>query len=79
VSKTKRWYQISEKIKKLNRTRKLWLSICSWNYINPFYYKHEKKYIRIEEHRKYRHRNRIRIDKGMDILYKPKTNGWLSH
>ena len=79
MSRTIRWYQIPKKVKNLNRTRKAWLSICPWNYINPFYFRHENKYVRIEEHKKYRHRNRIRVDKGMDILIEPKTNGWLTH
>ncbi len=79
MSNTIRWYQIPEKIKKLNRTRRVWITIHPWKYINPFYFKHEIKEIRIEEHRKYRHRNKIRIEKDMEILIEPKTNGWLSH
>jgi len=77
MSRTIRWYQIPERIKTLPPRRKAW--IHPWKYINPFYYRHERKEARVEEHRKYRHRNRIRIAKGMDILIEPKTNGWLTH
>ena len=77
MSYTIRWYQIPGKTKKLTKEQKSW--IHPWKYINLFYFKHERKEQRIEEHRKYRHRNRIRIKKGMDILYEPKTRGWLTN
>jgi len=77
MSNTIRWYQIPRKIKKLNRYRKSWIHL--WKYINPFYYRHDHKIARIEQHRVYRHRNRIRIQKGMEILIEPKTNGWLTY
>jgi hypothetical protein len=77
MSRTIRWYQIPEKVKKLTKARKVW--IHPWKYINPFYFRHEHKLVRVEEHRKYRHRNKIRVEKGMDIFIEPKTNGWLTH
>ena len=79
MSKTIRWYQTPEKIKKFTRNKEENIFINPWKYTNPFYFKHENKIIRIKEHRKYRHRNKIRVEKGMDILIEPKTNGWLSH
>ena len=79
MSDTIRWYQIPERVKRVIRAKRSWIQNYPWYYINPFYFRHEKKEIRVEEHRKYRHRNRIRVEKGMDILIEPKTNGWLTH
>ena len=77
MSDTIRWYQIPEKTKKLTKKRKAW--IHPYKYINPFYFRHEDKFVRVEQHREYRHINRIRIKKDMDILIEPKTHGWLTH
>jgi len=77
MSNTIRWYQIPKKVKKLTKERKRF--IHSWKYINPFYFRHELKFIRVKEHRKYRHVNKIRIKRNMDILIEPKTNGWLTY
>ncbi len=75
MSYTVRWYQIPEKIRKFKKLA----NVCLWHYVNPFYFKHEKKLIRVKQHRKYRHLNNINIQRGMDILIEPKTNGWLTY
>jgi len=43
---------------------------------NPYWYRHELKYVRIKLHRRYRHRNRITLRKGVDIESEPRTTGW---
>lgn len=48
----------------------------SWN---PYYYTHELKSIRTTLHRKFRHFNRIAIQKGIDVEKEPKTNGWITY
>lgn len=74
MGKTLRWWN-----KPSNRARlniRLVAHIHPWKVINPFYFKHERKEVRIEIHRETRHANRIRIKKGMDIENEIKTNGW---
>jgi len=47
--------------------------------LNPFYWKHELKFIRVKLHRQFRHMNRQNIKKGLDYEKEPKTNGWMTH
>lgn len=75
--KTIRWWNIREHVKKLTKDRKAW--IHSWKYINPFWFRHELKTIRVKLHRKSRHANRIRLKKGLDIEPELRTNGWETH
>lgn len=46
---------------------------------NPRYYRHERKILRINLHRQTRHKNKIRLQKGLDFEPEVKTNGWLTH
>ncbi len=71
MSHTVRWYQKKENIIKFQ----LYYTDV-WKLINPFFYSKECKAARIELRRKLRHRNNIRIAKGMDILPEIRTCGW---
>ncbi len=45
-------------------------------YYNLYWFRHELKCIRIELHRKFRHRNKVAVKKGLDVESEPKTTGW---
>ncbi len=75
MGKTIRWWN-NPRMKKLSA--RIRTAINNWN-VNPFYFKHELKEIRTELHRKSRHANRIRLDKGLDIEPERKTCGWETH
>lgn len=45
---------------------------------NPYWYRHEVRYIRSFLHRRYRHNNRVAIRKCLDIQIEPKTRGWIT-
>lgn len=47
--------------------------------INPFYFRHEYKMIRVKIHRALRRNNKIRLQKGFEIESERKTNGWITH
>ena len=52
-----------------------------WYYLfnifyNIYWCKHELKNIRTKLHRKFRHKNKVNIKKGLDIELEPKTRGW---
>jgi hypothetical protein len=47
--------------------------------INPFYFRHEYKLIRVKIHRALRRNNKIRLQKGFEIEPEQKTNGWITH
>ena len=47
--------------------------------INPFFFKHELKLIRVKMHRALRRSNKVRLIKGLEIETEEKTNGWLTH
>lgn len=50
-----------------------------WKEVNPFYYKHEYKLVRVKIHRALRRNNKIKIQKGFDVEVEQKTNGWITH
>ena len=59
---------------------------------NPYWYRHEVRYIRSLLHRRFRHNNRVAINnskklinnskmlskKCLDIQIEPKTRGWIT-
>lgn len=50
-----------------------------WKNINPFYFRHELKIIRVKLHRASRKNNKVLLQKGRDIEPEIKTNGWETH
>ena len=46
---------------------------------NPYWFKHEVRYIRTLLHRRFRHNNRIAIRKYIDIEIEPRTRGRLTY
>lgn len=77
MSKTIRWYHRHHNKVRLNR--KTVSMIHPWKQINPYYFRHERKIIRIKIHRQMRRNNKIRLQKGLDIELERKTNGWVSY
>lgn len=74
MSRTIRWYH------KIHNKARLKISIIHpWKQINPYYFKHELRIIRIKIHRQVRRNNKIRLQKGWDIELEQKTNGWITH
>lgn len=47
--------------------------------INPFFFRHEYKLIRVKIHRATRRNNKIKLQRGWDIEPEIKTNGWMTH
>lgn len=45
-------------------------------FYNPRWIIHELKLIRTKLHRRFRHKNKMYIKKGLDIEHEPKTIGW---
>lgn len=74
MSRTLRWWNNSN-IKKVSKRIRAFIN----SNINPFYWKHELKFIRVKLHRQFRHMNRQNIKKGLDYEKEPKTNGWMTH
>ena len=77
MCKTIRWYQRHHNQVRLNR--KMLSTFNPWKQINPYYFRHERKIIRVKIHRQTRRNNRIRLQKGWDIELEQKTNGWVSY
>jgi hypothetical protein len=77
MGKTLRWWNKPKNKARLNMLRAAF--IHPWKVINPFFFRHERKEVRVELHRGSRHSNRIRVKKGMDIEKERKTNGWETH
>jgi len=77
MGKTLRWWNKPKNRARLNRLRVLLTH--PWKVINPFFFRHERKEVRVELHRKSRHANRIRVKKGMEVEKEIKTNGWETH
>ena len=50
-----------------------------WKNINPFYFRHDLKIVRIKLHRASRRNNKVLLQKGKDIELEIKTNGWETH
>ena len=50
-----------------------------WKEPNPFYYKHERKIIRVKIHRENRRGNKVRLQKDREIEPEIRTWGWLTH
>lgn len=55
-----------------------------WYYLfnkfyNTYWFKHELKSIRIKLHRKFRHKNKLNIKRGLDTEVESKTNGWKTY
>lgn len=75
MSHTIRWWN-NPNLKKVSRRIREYILKYK---VNPFYFRHEDKFIRVKQHREFRHINRIRLQKGLDVLIEPKTNGWLTH
>lgn len=71
MSRTKRWWN-----KPINLNQFL---ILSYKNINPFYFRHEDKFIRIKQQRALRRNNKIQLSKGWEIEKEQKTNGWLTY
>lgn len=71
MSHTIRWYQKKENIIRLQ----LYYADV-WKLLNPYRFSKDCKAARVELQRKLRHRNKIRVDKGMDILPYIRTEGW---
>lgn len=77
MSRTKRWWNKSKN--SFLFQKKLGNCTESWKNINPFYFKHEFKLIRVKIHRAVRRRNKVNLLKGFDIEPEQKTNGWNTH
>lgn len=77
MGKTIRWYHKSHNIMRLNR--KIASMIHPWKQFNPYWFKHELKFIRVKIHRQARRNNKIRLQKGWDIELEQKTNGWITN
>lgn len=77
MGKTIRWYQRHRNKVRLNR--KTLSAIHSWKQINPYYFRHERKIVRVKIHRQTRRNNRVRLQKGWDVELEQKTNGWVSY
>lgn len=45
---------------------------------NPYWHRHEVRYIRSLLHRRFRHNNKIAIRKSLDIQIEHKTRGWIT-
>jgi len=52
-----------------------WYHIFGRSY-NPQWFRHELKCIRIKLHRRFRHKNKVNIKKGLEIESEPRTTGW---
>ena len=50
-----------------------------WKEVNPFYYRHERKPIRVKIHRQTRANNKSNLRRGLDYEPEVRTNGWLTH
>mgnify|MGYP006959932308 CR=1 FL=1 len=50
-----------------------------WKEVNPRFYRHEKKFLRVIHHRNSRRNNKLRLKKGWEIEPEVRTNGWLTH
>lgn len=46
---------------------------------NPYWFRHEVRYIRTLLHRRFRYNNRIAIKKWKDIEIEPRTRGWITY
>jgi len=81
MSRTIRWWHRKVNLVRLSNRRVIFMNewVNPWDNVNPYWFKHETKFIRIELRRKQRHRNKIRIRKGMDILPELRTCGWESN
>lgn len=75
MSRTKRWWQ--------RRKSHCKILLCTWwniwDDINPYYFKHEYKKLRIIQHRNNRRENKLRIKKGQDVEKEIRTEGWETH
>jgi len=74
MSRTFRWWN-NPRIKKLSKR----LKDLVRSKINPFYYQHEIKEVRIYLHRQFRHMNRLNVKRGIEPEKEIKTGGWLTH
>lgn len=80
MSNTIRWWQKRSNFARLSHDeQQYYKKYVKWKYINPFYSKHELKYLRVEQHRALRRNNKIRLQKGFDIETPQKTCGWMTH
>lgn len=77
MSKTLRWWQKKKNvfifIKHMGNCTPVWKNI------NPFYFRHDLKIVRIKLHRASRRNNKVLLQKGKDIELEIKTNGWETH
>lgn len=73
-----KWWDIKQHFKKLSKKHREFIKSTKGK-INPFYFRHEHKKVRVELHRSTRHDNKIRLKKGWDILKEIPTNGWETH
>jgi len=51
----------------------------TWKQKNPYYYRHEDKFIRVKTHRALRRTNKVNLMNGFEIESEQKTNGWLTY
>lgn len=77
MSRTIRWWNKHKNYIHLNESKK-WL-IDNYPRLNPHYFKHELKIVRIKIHRSLRRKNKVNLQKGYDIEPEQKTNGWITH
>lgn len=92
MSKTKRWWDkphnrfrlklddvfscSNQCTRKFDNRRDI---VRTWKQLNPFYYRHEDKFIRVKIHRALRRINKVNLMNGFEIEYEQKTNGWLTY
>ena len=76
MSRTNRWWNKHKNFIRLTKDRSF---ILKCKDINPFYFRHELKFLRVKMHRALRRGNKIRLIKGWEIESEEKTNGWLTH
>jgi len=77
MSRTRRWWHKHKNYMRLNE-RYRWF-IDNYPNINPFYFRHDYKLVRIKIHRSVRRLNKIRLQKGREVEEETKTNGWETH
>ena len=77
MSRTKRWWNHSNKTRKLKAYHLEQLEDDGYGAFNPFYGKHELKIIRVKIHRAVRRLNKVNLQKGREIEPETKTCGWM--
>ena len=77
MSRTLRWWH--KRKNKFIFEKRLSLHTSLYVNINPFYFRHEHKLLRVKIHRASRRNNKIRLQKGFEIESERKTNGWMTH